>query len=33
VQLYSNFLSGMSNEAIFGFNTIRDLRNVPTITP
>ena len=33
VQLYSNFLSGISNEMIGGFNTIRDLRNVPTITP
>ena len=33
VQLYSNFLSGISNEMIGGYNTIRDLRNVPTITP
>ena len=32
-QVYSNWQSGRSNEFIFGYNTIRDSRIVPTITP
>ena len=32
-QLYSNFLSGISNEFIAGFNQIRDKRVVPQVTP
>jgi hypothetical protein len=33
VQLYSNFRSGASNELIVGYNTIRDLREVPLQSP
>ena len=32
-QLYSNFLNGLANEFIAGFNTIRDQRIVPQVTP
>lgn len=33
LQAYSNWQSGRSNEFIFGFNTIRDQRIVPAVTP
>jgi hypothetical protein len=33
VQLFSNFSNGSSNEIIGGFNTIRDQRIVPTVSP
>ncbi len=33
LQLYSNFAGGSSNELIAGYNTIRDLRNVPVASP
>jgi len=33
LQLYSNFENGHSNEFIAGYNTIKDSRVVPTVTP
>jgi outer membrane receptor protein involved in Fe transport len=33
LQLYSNFSGGSSNELIMGYNTIRDLREVPVRAP
>src|SRR5439155_6145359 len=33
LQMYSNFASGSSNEVIAGYNTIRDQRIVPQVTP
>ena len=33
LQLYSSFANGSSNEFIAGYNTIRDQRIVPTVTP
>ncbi len=32
-QLYSNFASGLSNELIVGYNTIKDARSVPVRAP
>jgi hypothetical protein len=33
LQLFSNFSSGIANEVLAGYNTIRDTRIVPQITP